>query len=44
MEFQILKDPAIRAQNHLPLPVVPLGLDEDRKRYLYSEIREFSRP
>ena len=37
-EFHILKDPAVR-----PLPVVPLGLDEDRKRYLYKEIRELSR-
>ena len=44
MEFHILKDPAVRPQNHLPLPVVPLGLDEDRKRYLYREIREFCRP
>ena len=37
-EFHILKDPAVR-----PLPVVPLGLDEDRKWYLYKEIRELSR-
>ena len=44
IEFHILKDPAVRPQNHLPLPVVPLGLDEDRKRYLYREIREFCRP
>ena len=43
MEFHILKDPAVRPQNHLPLLVVPLGLDEDRKQYLYREIREFCR-
>ena len=31
IEFHILIKTAVRPQNHLPLPVVPLGLHEDRK-------------
>lgn len=41
IEFRTLKDPAVKPPNHLPPPIVPLGLDEERKQYLYREIREF---
>ena len=41
IEFHILKDPQVRPPNHLPLRIVPQGLDEERKQYLYRKIREF---
>ena len=44
IEFQILKNLEIRPPNQLPPKLVPLGLSEERKRYLYREIREFCRP
>lgn len=44
IEFQILKNPAVRPQNQQPPQIIPLGLDDDRKRYLYREIREYCRP
>jgi len=31
IEFIFLKDPAVRPLTHLPLPIVPLGLDGDRQ-------------
>ena len=43
-EFQILNNLANRPPNELPPPISPPGLDQDRRRYLYREIREFSRP
>ncbi|CAH3189636.1 unnamed protein product [Porites lobata] len=44
IEFQILKNLEIRPPNQLPPKIVPSGLGEERKRYLYREIREFCRP
>ena len=45
IEFQILKDPAVKSTAHnLPRVIVPVGLNEERKRYLYREIRNFCRP
>lgn len=44
IEFQILKDPNVRPPIQLPQQILPLGLDDDRKRYLFREIREFCRP
>ena len=44
IEFQILKDPNVRPPIQLPQQILPLGLDNDRKRYLFREIREFCRP
>ena len=42
--FQIFKNLEIRPPNQLPPKIVPLGLGEERKRYLYREIREFCQP
>lgn len=44
IEHRILKDPNIKPPNQLPATVDPPGLDTERKRYLYREIREFCRP
>ena len=44
MEFTILKSPNVRPPNQLPPKIILLGLDEQRKQYLYREIREFRRP
>ena len=44
MELTILKSPNVRPPNQLPPKIIPLGLDEQRKQYLYREIREFRRP
>ena len=45
IEFQSLKDPAVKPPAHnLPRVIVPVGLNEERKRYLYREIRNFCRP
>lgn len=45
IEFQILKDPAVKSTAHnLPRVIVPVGLNEERKRYLYRKIRNFCRP
>lgn len=44
IEHRILKDPNIKPANQLPATVDPPGLDTERKRYLYREIREFCRP
>ena len=44
MEFTILKSPNVRPPNQLPPKIIPLGSDEQRKQYLYREIREFRRP
>ena len=35
-----MKPPA----HNLPRVIVPVGLNEERKRYLYSEIKNFCRP
>ena len=43
MELTILKSPNVRPPNQLPPKIIPLGLDEQRKQYLYREIREFCR-
>lgn len=44
MELTILKSPNVRPPNQLPPKIILLGLDEQRKQYLYREIREFRRP
>ena len=44
IEFTILKSPHARPPNQLPPQIIPLGLDEQRKQYLFWEIREFCRP
>lgn len=44
MELTILKSPNVRPPNQLPPKIILLGLDEQRKQYLYREIWEFRRP
>ena len=44
MELTILKSHNVRPPNQLPPKIILLGLDEQRKQYLYREIREFRRP
>ena len=44
MELTILKSPNVRPPNQLPPKIILLGLDEQRKQYLYREIQEFRRP
>lgn len=43
-EFQMLKDASILPPCLLPPQVLPSGLDDERRRYLHKEIREFCRP
>ena len=43
-EFQMLKDVSHLPPRDLPSEISPSGLDEERKNYLYREIREFCRP
>ena len=43
-EFQMLKDASILPPRLLPPQVLPSGLDDERRRYLHKEIREFCRP
>lgn len=43
--FQLLKDASILPPTDtLPQIVTPMGLDQDRKEYLYKEIRQFCKP
>ena len=44
MEFDLLKDPTKRPPYTLPSVVNPVGLDLERKNYLYKEIRQFCKP
>ena len=43
-EFQLLKDVSKLPPCVLPPQVLPSGLDEERRRYLQREIREYCRP
>ncbi len=43
-EFQMLKDVNRLPPRVLPPQVKPSGLDEERRRYLHREIRDFCRP
>lgn len=44
IEFQILKNTKIKPPYQLPSLVIPKNLDQERKKYLFREIREFCRP
>ena len=43
-EFQMLKDINRLPPRVVPLQVLPSGLDEERRRYLQKEIREYCQP
>lgn len=43
-QWQILKDVSDKPPARLPPIITPPGLDDDRKRYLFKEIRPFCRP
>ena len=43
-QWQILKDVSDKPPARLPPIITPPGLDDDRKRYLFREIRPFCRP
>ena len=42
--FMLLRDPAVVPPATLPPTVHPDGLSEERRRYLYREIRPFCKP
>ena len=42
--LQLLKNPAILPPAVLPPKVSPQGLSQERKQYLYREIRQFCKP
>ena len=44
VKFTLLKKLDVLPSSDLPSEIIPEGLDDDRKKYLYNEIRQFCKP